>query len=342
MEAARAVARALGVERGISSWTIDLRAIGGSSLDVGRCRAARSRPGRRPRFRPPTCRRATRSSCRWRSAGRKSSTRATSSSASTRWTIPAIPTAARSSSRAFERLANLATQAGVEGASFRVHTPLIDAEQGRHHPARARARPRLRPDAQLLRSVAGRRALRHVRQLRAARARASARPASPTRVLCARIARTRLRILAGQPIRRQVRRDHMRAARAVHRWRRHWSASRSRERAPGTSCATQAASVAVTRRRLSQQLPRVGSTRWRPRSRAHPAVIDARPSASAIRCSKRCCAISRCFSIIVVSDRAGDRSTDQVCRRTPSGSHRRRCPTSARSPDQASRKSASS
>ena len=43
-----------------------------------------------------------------------------------RSTTRAIRTAARSSSRAFEQLANLATRAGVEGARFRVHAPLID------------------------------------------------------------------------------------------------------------------------------------------------------------------------------------------------------------------------
>ena len=37
----------------------------------------------------------------------------------------AIPIAGRSSSRAFESLAAVATRAGVEGARFRVHTPLI-------------------------------------------------------------------------------------------------------------------------------------------------------------------------------------------------------------------------
>ena len=52
-----------------------------------------------------------------------------------------------------------------------MHTPLIDADQGRHHPARAVARPRLRPDAQLLRPAAGRPALRPLRQLPAARRR---------------------------------------------------------------------------------------------------------------------------------------------------------------------------
>ena len=84
--------------------------------------------------------------------GRGRSARATSSSASTRSTIPAIPTAGRSSSRAFERLATLATRAGVEGAPVSRAHAAHRAQQGRDHPARPRARPRLRPDAQLLRS----------------------------------------------------------------------------------------------------------------------------------------------------------------------------------------------
>ncbi len=52
---------------------------------------------------------------------------------------------------AFEALASVATRAGVEGARFRVHTPLIRLTQGRHHPPGPGARPRLRADAQLLR-----------------------------------------------------------------------------------------------------------------------------------------------------------------------------------------------
>ena len=36
---------------------------------------------------------------------------------------------------AFEKLANLATKAGVEGARFRVHAPLISLSKGGDHPA---------------------------------------------------------------------------------------------------------------------------------------------------------------------------------------------------------------
>ena len=37
---------------------------------------------------------------------------------------------------AFEQLARFATKAGVEGARFKIHAPLIDMSQGRHHPHR--------------------------------------------------------------------------------------------------------------------------------------------------------------------------------------------------------------
>ncbi len=85
---------------------------------AGRAGAATAHPGR------PTCRRATPSCCRSRWAGPKCWARPTSSAASTRSTIPATPIAAPSSSTAFERLANLATKAGVEGAGIRIHAPL--------------------------------------------------------------------------------------------------------------------------------------------------------------------------------------------------------------------------
>ena len=39
---------------------------------------------------------------------------------------------------AFERLARLATKAGVEGAAFTIHAPLISHDEGRDHPARRR------------------------------------------------------------------------------------------------------------------------------------------------------------------------------------------------------------
>ena len=52
--------------------------------------------------------------------------------------------------RAFEALANLATKAAVEGRRLTLHTPIIDLDQGRHHPARRRARRGLRADRVVL------------------------------------------------------------------------------------------------------------------------------------------------------------------------------------------------
>ena len=54
---------------------------------------------------------------------------------------------------AFEKLANLATKAGVEGTmQFRIHTPLIRDDEGRDHSPRHGVGRRLRPDALVLRA----------------------------------------------------------------------------------------------------------------------------------------------------------------------------------------------
>ena len=79
LESARAVARALGVERHLEL-AIDLRAIGGSSLTSGDA-VPTTGTSARPAFRRRTCRRATRSFSRSRSGGLKSSARTTSSPA---------------------------------------------------------------------------------------------------------------------------------------------------------------------------------------------------------------------------------------------------------------------
>ena len=71
--------------------------------------------------------------------------------------------------RAFEALAALATRAGVEGARDPRAHAAHRALEGRHHPARPRARPRLRPDPQLLRSGGDGDAVRALRQLPASR-----------------------------------------------------------------------------------------------------------------------------------------------------------------------------
>ena len=54
---------------------------------------------------------------------------------------------------AFERLAALATKAGVEGRPLHVARAAAAPVEGRHHPPGPGARPRLRPDPQLLRSA---------------------------------------------------------------------------------------------------------------------------------------------------------------------------------------------
>ena len=124
IEAARRVATALGVARHLEL-DVDLAAFGGSALvgdgDIPKDRAAR----RRARSRPPTCRRATRCSCRWRWPGPKSSAPRRSSSASTRSTTPAIPTAGPSTSRRSSAWRRSPRRAGVEGRPLRILAPLL-------------------------------------------------------------------------------------------------------------------------------------------------------------------------------------------------------------------------
>ena len=67
----------------------------------------------------------------------------------------------------FERMAALATKAGVEGARFTDSHAAHHPDEGRDHPPRTGARSRLRPHHQLLRSGPRRRTMRPVRQLRA-------------------------------------------------------------------------------------------------------------------------------------------------------------------------------
>ena len=125
VESARAVARALGDRA--SSRAADRPARHRRIVaDLGRERARATAICRRPTFRPPTCRRATPSFCRWRSAGPKCSRRPTSSSASTRSTIRAIPTAGRSSSARSNRWRRWRRAPASKAARFRIHTPLID------------------------------------------------------------------------------------------------------------------------------------------------------------------------------------------------------------------------
>ena len=68
-------------------------------------------------------------------------------------------------------MANLATKAGVEGTQrLTIHAPLMQLTKAEHHPPRARARRRLRRDAELLRPDARGPRLRRVRCLPAAAA----------------------------------------------------------------------------------------------------------------------------------------------------------------------------
>ena len=170
--------------------------------DLGRERARATAISRRPIFRRPTCRRATPSSCRWRSAGPKCSRRPTSSSASTRSTIPAIRTAGRSSSARSSRWRAGHARGRRRRASPDPHSA-HQPHQGRDHPPGPRARPGLRPDTQLLRSGARRPALRTVRQLRAAgqgiRRGGRGRSAGP-----ALRSHRSVRFLNAQPLRRQI------------------------------------------------------------------------------------------------------------------------------------------
>ena len=122
LQAAAAIAGRLGAERHIVL-PLDLSRFGGSALtdDIAVPKGGLGRTTSRS----PTSPRATPSSSRSAWAGPRRRARATSSSASTRSIIRAIPIAGPTSSRAFEAMANLATKAGVEGERFRVHTPLI-------------------------------------------------------------------------------------------------------------------------------------------------------------------------------------------------------------------------
>ena len=94
--------------------------------DLGRERPARPRSRRRRTFHRPTCRRATPSSCRWRSAGPRCSRRRDIVIGVNALDYSGYPDCRPEFIRAFESLATLATRAGVEGARFRIHTPLID------------------------------------------------------------------------------------------------------------------------------------------------------------------------------------------------------------------------
>ena len=157
---------------------------------LGRAGAARSRPRRRRAFRRPTCRRGTRFSCRSRSAGPRSL-----GAHDIVIGVNALDYSGYPDCRP-EFIARVRAPRQPGDARRRRGRPLPRAhaahraQQGRHHPARAGARARLRPHAQLLRSRRRRTAVRHAATAACCAPRDSAKPASPTRCSWARIART--------------------------------------------------------------------------------------------------------------------------------------------------------
>ena len=186
LEAARA-SPPRSASRGISSSTRPARHRR-IVADLGRCRCRATAIWPRPAFPSPTCRRATPFSCRWRSAGPRCS--------SARDIVIGVnaldysgypdcrPGVHRAPSRSWPRWPRAP---GVEGARFRVHTPLIaltkaeiirrglalGLDYGLTHSCYDPA-----PDGS---------AVRPLRQLRAAGPRASRKPASPIRCSCAKI-----------------------------------------------------------------------------------------------------------------------------------------------------------
>ena len=155
-------------------------------------RSRQDRASTRPRLahsRPPTCPRATPSFCRWRWPGPRSLGAERIVIGVNALDYSGYPDCRPEFIAAFEYLAPLATQAGVEGRRAAHLGAAAAPDQGRHHPGRPRARRRLRPDAQLLRPRAGRAAVRPLRQL----------PAPGARVRRSRRGRSRCCLLAPEP-----------------------------------------------------------------------------------------------------------------------------------------------
>ena len=115
------------------------------------------------------CRRATRSFCRSRSRGPRSSERSDIFIGVNALDYSGYPDCRPEYIAAFERMANLATRGGVEGTNpIRIRTPLIDLTKARDHSARTSTRRRLLDDSELLRSRRGRRGVRPLRCVSAA------------------------------------------------------------------------------------------------------------------------------------------------------------------------------
>ena len=99
-------------------------------------------------FRSPTCRRATPSFFRSRWPGRKCWSASDIFIGVNALDYSGIPIAGPEFIAAFERMANLATKAGVEGRTrFKIHTPLIQLDQSGDRAAGAELGRRFRPDA---------------------------------------------------------------------------------------------------------------------------------------------------------------------------------------------------
>ena len=149
IEAARAVARALGVARHIEL-DVDLAAFGGSSLTTD-APVPKDRPLDADRHsRRPTCRRATRCSCRWRSAWAEVLGARDIVIGVNALDYSGYPDCRPEYIEAFEQLAAAGDPRRCRGRAVphpRAAAALTKAEIMR----RPLTRPRLRPDPQLLR-----------------------------------------------------------------------------------------------------------------------------------------------------------------------------------------------
>ena len=153
LDAARRVAEAQGVARHVVA-DIDLRVFGGSALtdDIDVPHHEQRRGPGRTGSRSPTCRPATRSSCRSRWPGRRSSGASDVFIGVNALDYSGYPDCRPEYIAAFEQMANLATKAGVEGRQhLRIHTPLIDLTKAQIIRARPGAGRGLLADPQLLR-----------------------------------------------------------------------------------------------------------------------------------------------------------------------------------------------
>ena len=152
-----------------------LGADGGHRRAEGRARRARSARASRSR----TCRRATRSSCRSRWPGPRCSAASDIFIGVNALDYCGYPDCRPEYIEAFERMANLATKAGVEGTQrLTIHAPLIQLTKARSSAAGSSSASTTRPTQQLLRPRRAGPRLRPLRLVPAAPARVSRRRAS--------------------------------------------------------------------------------------------------------------------------------------------------------------------